>query len=685
MCRPRWSPFAPLPGLLAVTLLAAGCRDSVAPEHHDPGVPAFLEVGTQSALRGLGTLGTGEPTPGSDLQEFDFDVAADLTGRVRYRDWVFDATLTVDASDPETEITAFRDGADACAEPAQGAAFDAIGRRETGELLGFSVIACDHGAAGSGADGFLLTTVSYSKGGLLSSGDIVKTVTESSQMTGALTITTATTGTDFPPHYTLNASGPQSGSQAIAANTTVTFSGITPGDYTLELSDVPANCTVSGTNRRTVTVPAGGTGGTRFDVRCTATTGDLRVTGLGHVGDGLAQPGMDRLEFDFEVTNALSGRVVVTDYSVVRSDGSAGRMTVDPATDPETGITNFSRTSATCVRFGGVGRLNDADRLFDFFIDACDNASPGAGADAFAVTLPARPYSNGGTLTEGDIVTSTADPAPPTGGLTIATATTGESPPAGYTLSATTPDGTSTTLTFGATDSQTFTGIAAGDYTLEINDVPDNCTVVNGTNPRTVAVPDGGSVSTAFEVSCAATPPPPVANFTFSCSGLTCSFDASSSTAQATATYSCTWGDGTPPGSGKTATHTYGAAGSYTVTLTVTDGGGSSTTTQTVTVSAPNQAPILNAGADETVLLGVLYTLSASFSDPDNGPWSYTISWGDGSSTSGTKSSQATISATHHYLLIGSYTIKVTVVDSRGASGWDTKVLTVFTSLGGIL
>jgi hypothetical protein len=114
----RWGAFAPLPSLLVVTLLAAGCRESLNPEH--PGVPAFLEMGTQSALRGLGTLGTGEPAPGSDLQEFDFDVAADLTGRVRYRDWVVDATLTVDASDPETRITAFRDHAEQCAEPAHG-------------------------------------------------------------------------------------------------------------------------------------------------------------------------------------------------------------------------------------------------------------------------------------------------------------------------------------------------------------------------------------------------------------------------------------------------------------------------------------------------------------------------------------------------------------------------------------
>src|SRR2546425_4647921 len=70
--------------------------------------------------------------------------------------------------------------------------------------------------------------------------------------------------------------------------------------------------------------------------------------------------------------------------------------------------------------------------------------------------------------------------------------------------------------------------------------------------------------------------PPPVANFTFSCAGLTCSFDASSSTAQPNATYSWSWGDGAS-GTGTTATHPYTAGGCYSVTLTVTDGVGACT------------------------------------------------------------------------------------------------------------
>ena len=77
--------------------------------------------------------------------------------------------------------------------------------------------------------------------------------------------------------------------------------------------------------------------------------------------------------------------------------------------------------------------------------------------------------------------------------------------------------------------------------------------------------------------------------------------------------------------------------------------------------------------------LGVLYALSdASFSDPDNdGPWSYTIEWGDGSTSTGSKSSQGSVTGSHNYLLPGTYQITVTVTDNHGAAGSDSKLLTV--------
>jgi hypothetical protein len=81
--------------------------------------------------------------------------------------------------------------------------------------------------------------------------------------------------------------------------------------------------------------------------------------------------------------------------------------------------------------------------------------------------------------------------------------------------------------------------------------------------------------------------------------------------------------------------------------------------------------------ATDHVLIGVLYTVPASFTDAANdGPWTFTVEWGDGLSTRGTALQQGPINATHTFIL-GTYTIRVTVVDARGASGSATMVLSV--------
>ena len=104
------------------------------------------------------------------------------------------------------------------------------------------------------------------------------------------------------------------------------------------------------------------------------------------------------------------------------------------------------------------------------------------------------------------------------------------------------------------------------------------------------------------------------------------------------------------------------------------------TATVTVTSQPPNSAPVVDAGADDAALPGVRYVLTWRFSDPDNGPWSYTIDWGDGTTSSGNKTFSAdTCFNEHTYdaLLPQSFTVRVTVVDSQGAEGSDTKVVTV--------
>src|SRR5206468_3463853 len=220
-----------------------------------------------------------------------------------------------------------------------------------------------------------------------------------------------------------------------------------------------------------------------------------------------------------------------------------------------------------------------------------------------------------------------------------------------------------------------------GDGATSTAQNPSRTYAAGGTYTVTLTVTDnqGATASTSKSITVTAPNQPPTAAFTASCSGLTCSFTSSRSDPDGSINdYSWTFGDGataTP----HNPSHTYAAGGTYTVTLKVTDNqGATGSTSHSVTVSQPNLPPTVNAGSDATVLLGLLYTEQATFSDPDNdGPWSYTISWGDGSATSGSTSSESSISATHTYLLPGSYTIRVTVVDSRRGSGSDQQVLGV--------
>src|SRR2546429_4553259 len=92
--------------------------------------------------------------------------------------------------------------------------------------------------------------------------------------TGDLTVTAPTSGQDLDPDgYTVTVDGGQSRSLGVNASTTYT---LTATSHTVELSGIAANCTVSGQNPRTVTVPISGTT-TTFNVTCAAVTGSLTV------------------------------------------------------------------------------------------------------------------------------------------------------------------------------------------------------------------------------------------------------------------------------------------------------------------------------------------------------------------------------------------------------------------------
>src|SRR5438067_6831776 len=88
--------------------------------------------------------------------------------------------------------------------------------------------------------------------------------------TGDLTVTNSTTGQDLDPDgYTVTVDGGQS--RSLGVNTSTTYSGLTATSHTVELTGIAGNCTVSGQNTRTVSVPTSGTT-TTSTITCAAIT-----------------------------------------------------------------------------------------------------------------------------------------------------------------------------------------------------------------------------------------------------------------------------------------------------------------------------------------------------------------------------------------------------------------------------
>ena len=91
-------------------------------------------------------------------------------------------------------------------------------------------------------------------------------------------------------------------------------------------------------------------------------------------------------------------------------------------------------------------------------------------------------------------------------------------------------------------------------------------------------------------------------------------------------------------------------------------GGGTANTTPSAS---------LKATSSTSIRVGRSVSVQASFADPDNGPWSYKLDWGDGSATVGSSSNAGTIFgiSPHVYTRTGSFKARLTVTDGKGAVG----------------
>ena len=133
----------------------------------------------------------------------------------------------------------------------------------TGLAAGSHTVALSGVATNCSVSGGNSRTVTVSSGGTVTASFVVICAPP----TGDLTVATRTSGLSLDLNgYTVTVDWNQS--EPVATNGSVTFTGLDAGDHTVVLSGVALNCTVSGGDTQTVTVPAGSTASTTFTVTC---------------------------------------------------------------------------------------------------------------------------------------------------------------------------------------------------------------------------------------------------------------------------------------------------------------------------------------------------------------------------------------------------------------------------------
>jgi Tol biopolymer transport system component/PKD repeat protein len=165
---------------------------------------------------------------------------------------------------------------------------------------------------------------------------------------------------------------------------------------------------------------------------------------------------------------------------------------------------------------------------------------------------------------------------------------------------------------------------------------------------------------------------PPVASFSVSCAGPTCTFAGSGSTdADGTIVrYEWAFGDGTYA-SGQNAplpiTHVY-RTGTFTATLQVWDNAGASSVVRSHTLTTTNAPPVAAFTVTCTELL-CAYDASAS-SNPDDAFVSFQWHFGEWPTAFGR-------TATHAYAAPGTYTVTLTVLDTAGQQSSASQTINV--------
>jgi hypothetical protein len=288
---------------------------------------------------------------------------------------------------------------------------------------------------------------------------------------------------------------------------------------------------------------------------------------------------------------------------------------------------------------------------------------------------------------DGDVTT---DP-PVLGTIEVVTVTTGLIIDGdGYTITVS-AGGDERTENIGANSSVTLSNLTAGTKSLLLDGIALNCQTTN--NPRNVDVVAGQTTPAQFDVTCAGSSQPPVANAgpnqgvvdADNSGSEAVTLDGSGSTAADGTIVSWSWSvNGAEFGTGATLTVS-ASVGVHTVILTVTDDAGVTDTDDvviSVAATGDNLPPVANAGPNQSVLDAndsgsEAVTLDGSGSTDLDGTIA-SWSWSENSVEFGTAETVNIAFAT------GVHTVTLTVTDNQGATGTDSLIITVVPSAGNL-
>jgi PKD repeat protein len=380
-------------------------------------------------------------------------------------------------------------------------------------------------------------------------------------------------------------------------------------------------------------------------------------------GDGITGTGVKPAAHTFTADGSYTVKLTVTDD---QGTTNAAQQTIQVAANRPP-VAAFVTEVANLAATFDASTSSDPDGSIVSYAWAFGDGQTGTGKTSSHTYATAGTYQVKLTVTDNQGATATSMQN------VVATAPPNQPPTSSFTFTA-----ANRAVTFnGGASSDSDGSIASyawdfGDSTTASSATPSHTYSVDGTYTVKLTVTDDkGATGSSSQAVTVAANQAPVASYTTTLANLSATFDASGSTDAdgAVASYAWAFGDG-QTGTGKTPSHTYATAGAYQVKLTVTDNqGATGTVTTSVTIAAaPNQPPT-SSFTFTAANRAVTFNGGAS-SDSDGSIASYAWDFGDS-----TTASSATPS--HTYSVDGTYTVKLTVTDDKGATGSSSQAVTV--------